>query len=65
MSDGKITKICDCRIKAARVASLSNAEQALLARVIDDKKIDAADAKRAGELGQSWTNSALACAGLK
>lgn len=65
MSDGRITRICDCRMKEARVENMSAEDQALLARLIDGKKPTETQAKRAADLSAKWANAGLACSALK
>ena len=65
MSDGKIIKICDCRMKAARVASLTAKDQVILARLIDGKDVEGPERKRAQELATIWANTAQVCAAIK
>ena len=65
MSDGRITRICNCRIKEARVERLEAKDQKLLSRIIAGKEIDASDQKRAQELSNAWNKSAAVCSVLK
>ena len=65
LSDGRITRICDCRIKQGGIAKFEPKDQELLARIIAEKSIDDARRARGQELATIWGNTASVCSALK
>lgn len=61
MSDGRITRICDCALKQVGAASMSEADKALLVDVIHRRGVKESDAARYRAIAQRWSSAEQNC----
>lgn len=61
MSDGKITRICDCALNAVGSARMGEGAQSLLVDVIHGRGPKAGDETRHREMAQRWSSSHQSC----
>lgn len=64
MSDGKITRICDCALKQSGAATLSEAERGTLVDVIHGRSVKAGEEARHRAIMGRWSAALQSCKAL-
>lgn len=61
MSDGRITRICDCALKRVGVGTLSEAERGTLVDVIHGRSVSADQEARYRSIAARWSSAMQSC----
>lgn len=61
MSDGRITRICDCTLKQSGAATLNEAERGTLVDVILGRGVKAGEETRSRAIAGRWNSALQSC----
>lgn len=61
MSDGRITRICDCALKRAGAASMTEADRSTLVDIIKGRRVRAGEEARYRGIATRWTPALQSC----
>jgi hypothetical protein len=64
MSDGRITRICDCALKQVGAAAMSEADRGLLVDAIHGRSPGSGDQVRYRGIAQRWSSAQQSCRSL-